>query len=127
MSVSQTLKRAREILEPPHVWIKGNLARDADGRQCKPTSPRAKRFDIAGAIEAAAFDIFGGGQRFHDADMLCLRLLRRLLFPQNIVSFNDHELRDHAHVLKLLDQAIAVAELEERAPVAPPAEAAAAQ
>ena len=126
MSVSQTLKRAREILGAPHVWIKGNLARDANNKPCRPTDPNAKRFDIAGAIEAAAFDIFGGGQAFHDHDMLCLRHLRRFAYP-NIAEFNDHPQRDHAHVLKLLDHAIAVAKVEEQAPAAAPMPAVQAQ
>jgi hypothetical protein len=126
MTVARTLALARQILGDPHVWIKGHLARDADNKPCRPTDPNAKRFDMAGAIEAAAFDIFGGGQAFHDHDMLCLRHLRRFAFP-SIVEFNDHPQRDHAHVLKLLDHAIAVAKAEEQAPADAPLPAVQAQ
>ena len=118
MTVARTLALARQILEPSHVWIKGNLARTIDGQPCKPTSPLAKRFDICGAIEAAAHRLHDG-QAFHDADMLCLRHLRRFCQP-SIVAFNDHSHREHAHVLKLLDHAIAIAKAEEQAPVEVP-------
>jgi hypothetical protein len=127
MSVARTLARAREILGDPHVWIKGDLARDADNKPCLPTDPNAKRFDIAGAVERAAFEIFGAGQAFHDHDMLCLRLLRRLVPPSNVAAFNDDPRRDHAHVLKLLNHAIAVAKAEEQAPTAAPLPAVQAQ
>jgi hypothetical protein len=134
MTVSRTLTLARQILEPPHVWIKGNLARGPDNKPCLPTDTHANRFDLAGAIERAAFQLFGdpgmefGGQAFHNADMLCLRLLRRLLHPRSIVEFNDRIVPDHAHLLLFLDRAITVAEAEERAASQPPpAEAAAAQ
>lgn len=125
MSVSETLKTARQILEPPHAWIKGSLARDADAKPCPPTSRAAKRFDLAGAVEAAAWRLYGdpslegGGQAFHDADMLCLRQLRRHVFPRSIVEFNDDAATGHAHVLAFLDRAIAAAKAEEQAPDAP--------
>jgi hypothetical protein len=118
MTVSRTLALARQILEPPHVWIKGDLARTIDGQPCKPTSPLAKRFDICGAIEAAAHRLHDG-QAFHDADMLCLRLLREILRPHSIVAFNDRLAPDHANILALLDRAIATAKAEEQAPPPP--------
>lgn len=41
-----------ELLADPARWCKGHLAVDANGRTVEPTSPRACRWCLLGALEA---------------------------------------------------------------------------
>lgn len=52
-SVTDTIRRARELLADRSRWLSGRwYAVTADGVPCSPRDPRAERFDMLGALMA---------------------------------------------------------------------------
>lgn len=50
MKLSASLQRLRRRITPKAKWCKGELARDAQRRPCKPASRLATRWDAVGVI-----------------------------------------------------------------------------
>jgi hypothetical protein len=89
------------LLGDPARWCRGAGARDAAGRPCSPTSPRAVAWSLEGAIDRAS----GRDPAIGDVveDQLCA-LLPDMAGP---AAFNDDAGTAHADVLALLRRALA--------------------
>lgn len=97
----QILQKARDLIEDERHWCRGELARDTNGLSVCPTDERATRRCGLGALIAAAQQITGDAHLAHD---LALRAIRGTHGSATLVNVND--VRGHAAVLALLDDAI---------------------
>ncbi len=101
---NEILKRARELLTPEGRWIKGALARSADGADVRDDFSNATCFCALGAINVAWYSMLGGEKRsFLDAALL---LEDQLPAGMGIPAFNDDPKTTHADVLAAFDRAI---------------------
>lgn len=100
-SAHQVIAQMLTLLGDPARWCRGAGARDAAGRPCSPTSPRAVVWSLEGAIDRAA----GRDPAIGDVveDQLCA-LLPDMAGP---AAFNDDAGTAHADVLALLRRALA--------------------
>jgi hypothetical protein len=96
------IERAHSLIEEEQHWCRGELARDASGNPVCPTDIRAERRCALGALIAAAYEITHDSARAHD---LAIGAVKSLCATATLVNVND--VRGHAAVLALLDEAIA--------------------
>lgn len=95
------LRRIRELLALPTSWCQEDYAQLEDGRATHIADPAACRFCLMGAIER----ICGPNDlaAYHH-----IRNQLRIWTGRSLVAgFNDDPQTMHAHVVELLDQAIA--------------------
>ena len=98
----QIIEKARSLIEEKEHWCRGTLAVDARGNHVCPTDSRAKRRCALGAIVAAAYEFTNDPGQAYD---LAVSVVRSFRGTSTLVNVND--VRGHAAVLALLDEAIA--------------------
>lgn len=101
MTTRDILSRARELLEDPIRWTKGDWARRPDGTGVSFRDEHAVRFCLGGAVRLVA-------GRDDDPKLDAIVLLDRLT-GGHLPRFNDAETTTHADMLALIDKAIEVA------------------
>ena len=108
MKTSEVLTKARELIEKPEIWTKGEYARDESGNSCRPTGPFARCFCALGAVKAA-------GNYKGDNNPAAEKLTESLERDRFrwVCLFNDSKDTTHADVLALFDKAIATAKNQE--------------
>ena len=94
------LKAARAKITKPERWTKGEIARNAAGKEVSPRSKEAVCWCALGALQAAA----GKKCSFIEIDDLAYELTPRWTW---IAKVNDHKDTTHADILALFDRAIA--------------------
>lgn len=100
MSAASVLIDALAIIAAPSRWAKDAVALDHRGNEVKPSSDRAKRFDMVGAIQRVPANANDYGA--------AIRILRAQCGKQSIFEFNDGH--GHKAVLTCMRRAIAAAE-----------------
>ncbi|MCF4125183.1 DUF6197 family protein [Methylobacterium sp. SyP6R] len=103
VAAHQVIARMIALLADPARWCRGAGARDAVGRPCSPTSPRAVAWSLEGAIDRAA------GQDPAIGDVVEDRLCALLPDMAGPAVFNDWPETAHEDVVALLRQALASA------------------
>lgn len=98
----QIIKNARSLIEDERHWCRGELARDADGLSVDPTFSRATRRCALGALVYAAYQLTNDHWQAYE---LGINALRPQYGSATLVRVND--VRGHAAVLALLDEALA--------------------
>lgn len=101
MTVAETLRRAKALIDAPEKWTKGEFARNAKGRPCLPRE--AACFCTVGALVVAC----GPGQT---SAFEKLRAHFTRLVGGSIGTWNDAPERTHAEVMAAFDRAIEIAE-----------------
>jgi hypothetical protein len=101
MSAAAVLTQAISFISKPETWAREGVAFDAHGNEVKPTSERAKRFCMVGAIQKVSCSAEDYGS--------AIRLVRAQCGKQSIFEFNDGH--GHKAVLKCMRRAVAAAEV----------------
>ena len=99
----QIIERARFLIEKEEHWCRGTLAVDARGNAVCPTDAAARRRCVLGAVIAAAREFTNNSKQAYD---LAISIVRSFRGTTTLVNVND--VRGHAAVLAVLDEAIAV-------------------
>ena len=99
----QVVERARSLIEKEEHWLRGTLAMDARGNVVCPTDPAARRRCVLGAVIAAAREFTNDSKQAYD---LAITIVRSFRGTTTLVNVND--VRGHAAVLAVLDEAIAM-------------------
>ena len=99
----QIVERARFLIEKEEHWCRGTLAVDARGNAVCPTDAAARRRCVLGAVIAAAREFTNDSRQAYDLAISIVRLFRG---TTTLVNVND--VRGHAAVLAVLDEAIAM-------------------
>lgn len=99
MTPAEQLRAAKALIDTPGKWIKGDYARDSKGRSCLTGSDTAACFCSRGALKAATGQFSNGPLE---------RVVPRGF--RSLVDFNDHKGTTHADIMKVFDDAIALAE-----------------
>jgi hypothetical protein len=100
MSAAAALKVALSIIRTSKAWAKNGVALDAKGKEVKPHSAKAERFDMVGALQRVPCSSTDYGE--------AIRHLRNACNGQSIFDFNDTH--GHRAVTKAMKRAIAAAE-----------------
>jgi hypothetical protein len=98
----QIIENARAIIQDERHWCRGDLARDQDGSSIDATDSRAIRRCALGALVSAAYQLTNDHRQAYD---LAINALRPTCGSATLVRVND--IRGHAAVLTLLDEALA--------------------
>jgi hypothetical protein len=98
----QIVERARALIADEQHWCRRHLAQDASGVSVSPTSARAAKRCGLGALIMAAYQITNDHRGAYD---LAIKAMRPLHGSATLVNVND--VRGHAAVLALFDEAIA--------------------
>jgi hypothetical protein len=98
----QIVENARTLIKEEQHWCRGMPARDADGLSVDPTYSRATQRCALGALVSAAFQLTNDHWQAYD---LAMSALRPTCGTATLVRVND--MRGHAAVLALLDDALA--------------------
>jgi hypothetical protein len=101
MSAATALKDALAIISAPQKWAKDGVALDGNGKEVKPLSDKAKRFDMVGALQRVQCSSTEYGE--------AIRHLRNACNGQSIFDFNDRH--GHRAVTKAMKRAIRAAEI----------------
>ena len=99
----QIVERARSLIEKEEHWCRGTLAMDARSNAVCPIHAAARRRCVLGAVIAAAREFTNDSKQAYDLAITIVRLFRG---TTTLVNVND--VRGHAAVLAVLDEAIAV-------------------
>jgi hypothetical protein len=99
----QIIEIARALIEDEQHWCRGELARDAHGASVDATDPRAFKRCGLGALLSAAYQLTHDHRQAYD---LATNALRPRYGSATLVRIND--MRGHAAVLALLDEARAM-------------------
>ncbi len=99
----QTIEKARFLIEKEEHWCRGTLAVDARGNAACPTDAPARRRCVLGAIIAAVREFTNDSRKAYD---LAISIVRSFRGTTTLGNVND--VRGHAAVLAVLDEAIAV-------------------
>ena len=102
ISKLQIVENARALIQEEQHWCRGMLARDAGGLSVDPTYSRATQRCALGALVSAAFHLTNDHWQAYD---LAMSALRPTCGSATLVRVND--MRGHAAVLALLDDALA--------------------
>ncbi|WP_125901024.1 DUF6197 family protein [Methylobacterium indicum] len=113
-TTADLLREARDLITPFRGWTQGELARDAHGRPCSPNSPAA----VCWCGTGAAMKVDGkavGESAFHG---LCRAAAKHnIIIPRlNDGGVTLDGLPPHEAILRLYDEAIALAEANHDAP-----------
>ncbi|NTF54875.1 hypothetical protein G6L12_08205 [Agrobacterium rhizogenes] len=100
MSAAVALKDALAIISAPDKWAKDGCALDCRGKEVKPLSDKAKRFDMVGALQRVQCSTADYGH--------AIRHLRKACGNQSIFEFNDTH--GHKAVKSVMKRAIGAAE-----------------
>ena len=98
----QIVENARGLIAEEHNWCRGELARDADSLSVDPTYSRTTKRCALGALVAAAYQLTNNRWQAYD---FAINALRPKCGSATLVRIND--MRGHAAVLALLDEALA--------------------
>lgn len=123
MTALKVLQTAREILSEEKRWTKNVLARNILDIKVAPINPSAVCFCSMGAICKAAKDL-----KLHtytdsiEAENLLTEAAKPLMaqmegiktIPSSFVQFNDNLRTKHSDIMNLFDEAIKLAEKEEK-------------
>ena len=99
----QIVERARSLIEKEEYWCRGTLAMDARGNAVYPAHAAATRRCVLGAVIAAAREFTNDSKQAYD---LAISIVRSFRGTTTLVNVND--VRGHAAVLTVLDEAIAM-------------------
>lgn len=112
MTPIEVLKAVRKLIEDPKNWIKGNWATNGRGRVTPSASPKAKRWDLAGAFNQVNSKLT---KEDLSAWFYARQFVRAVIFAEfgdyEIIEFNDDPEVTHAQVLKIIDLAVDQMEL----------------
>ena len=101
----QIIARALKLIEDEAHWTSIAIARKADGRTCESIHPQAVRFCAVGALDRAAYELFGareGKRRARKAEKFVLAANNRP--HDNLPLINDQE--GHAVIVAMFKVAI---------------------
>lgn len=104
MTPAEQLRAAKALIDTPEKWTREAFARNAIGESCRPSE--ATCFCIVGALDNVDHD----NPEYDDRAEEALRGLLPKGFYGSITAFNDAETTTHADIMKLFDDAIALAE-----------------
>lgn len=96
------LVAVRELLSDPHNWTKHAEGRTESGIVSHHSYPSTKSRCITGAV----YYIADKQNKDVNTKLAVTQHIRNFTPHDSIVRFNDHPLRKHPSVLKLLDKAI---------------------
>jgi len=102
MKTAEILEAAADLIEPPGAWIQGAMATNKDGFIVVPSSAKAVRWCLFGAILTATRR--AGGSRddsavpFHEAN----EYITRTGLGDGVTEFNDDPARTQAEVVAAL-------------------------
>jgi hypothetical protein len=98
----------RKLIERPERWTKQAWARDAQGRIVLPSSPRACRWSISGALSRVT------RARLSQAEEVAYAALRHAMPPGycDVMGYENAPGTSHNDILALVDRAIAVLDAE---------------
>ncbi len=99
---TDVLVAVRELLSDPHNWTKYASGRDRSGIISHPSHPNTKSRCITGAV----YYIADKQNKDVNVKLAVTQHIRKFTPHGHIIHFNDHPLRGHPSVLKLLDKAI---------------------
>ena len=108
MKLNEFLKHAKSLISDPDNWTKGNSARDAMGRPCRPTESKAKSFCVSGVLSRT-------WMKDNNNHIVLAEAIGTLLSVTQDNSsflsiFNDRPGTTHSDVMDLFDRAIKKAE-----------------
>lgn len=98
---ADVLRDVRDLLSMPEAWIKDDWSQTVEGTPCSPDSNRAACWCLTGAIS-----------RFDGDDSGALVIVKRVVPGGLAARFNDDPKTTHADILRVLDQAIELADKE---------------
>ena len=98
MTAADVLSQALKTISKPHQWVREEVAVDGKGNPVKPTSDRAKRFCMVGAIQRQQSDPNAYGQAIRHLRTAC---------GGSIFDFNDTH--GHKAVKAVMTKAIEIA------------------
>ena len=100
---------ARKVLQSPKAWTKGTFARDADGNKVSSYDKNAVCWCLEGAIHKASDSLRG-----HSTEIWNVmdEFLKEKYGYSSMVAYNDHTLREHSDIVRMLDSFIKEAEKE---------------
>lgn len=126
MKISEVLTDARKLIERPENWCRGTMARDSDGCAVPVEHKLASKFCSTGAVNRVAHSLENSYARGVDALNMLYKVMSRVYgnaspvptpfpfsAPVSIAAYNDMQDRTHYEILKLFDDAIALAKKEE--------------
>lgn len=111
----EVLVKARNLISTPERWTQGAFARRADGTNTDVDDPKATAWCSLGAVSKA-----GGFYGIQETIISgAVKLLREVLRDRDarltgIMCFNDADKTTHETVLKVFDEAIALAKAHDR-------------
>lgn len=100
----QILEEARELLSDESRWTKGAVARKKSGEPVLANHPEACSFCTLGAIDKVS----EGSDVYYTA----VATLQKLI-GQSLSFFNDAQHRKHSEILKVLEESITLAKVQE--------------
>ena len=114
MTTRELLRKARSIIEDPKRWCKKTNAADVSGKPCHPSSNRALRFCLYGAVDRAGTP--EGHADIVRAHTVACNALTDIIGREKYddgfakytgpAGFNDDPKTTHRDILKLIDRAI---------------------
>lgn len=115
MSVSQTLEKAKSLIDAPEKWTQGAWARGPKGGRLTFYHPAAVCFCAQGAIMKAAgyHQVDGLMPSINEAKDALLSAINLNANETSISEWNDSLYRTHAEVMEVFDKAITLAKAEE--------------
>lgn len=115
MSVSQTLEKAKSLIDAPEKWTQGAWARGAKGGRVTFYHSEAACFCAQGAIMKAAYyhQVDGPMPSINKAKDALLSAINLNANEISIHEWNDSLYRTHEEVMEAFDKAIALAKAEE--------------
>lgn len=108
MTPSEILRKAKALIDTPEKWVKGKFGASKNDREIYPTAPQACRFCSLGAF------IRFGGDRTNEVNYLREAISQDSPFANDTVIANFNDTHTHAEVMAKWDEAIALAEADEK-------------
>jgi hypothetical protein len=109
VKISEVLEQAKALISTPAKWTKGQYAKDGRGHAAgdgKGQTPVC--WCAVGAVQVAA-------ENDQQAEQAWRVLYAALHYERSVVAFNDDETTTHADVMRMFDDAIAMAKRREAA------------
>lgn len=109
MTPAEQLRAAKALIDTPARWTKLATARDILGSYAHWSSPRAACFCSSGAVKKATFNPVLVGSLLNQCIPASIDR-GRLGERYSYIDYNDRDATTHADIMKLFDDAIALAE-----------------